>query len=463
MREFEGFHDIPVCYQPTTDPLVLMGLLEAVRHARLSPLYATLGRISEGARTVKDIIENSKRMEEKSRSGFIKDACYTLRDLLERLDSELSSFRLSTTLELRDRTINVMPVNSLSNEAQQLVVKTALELVIRKHNRKTIVIVDEAFRFFPQDYGSACKKAGMDVITQGAKTGLFIWISTQFLATTEKDIMKPCANKILGRQDHNTEIEALMKLVPHAKSLINADEIMTLRRGEFIFVPLEGKPVKLKVVPPWEREPTVGQGKPTVTKVITAKDSDGPVIEREAGKEKTVSQDDDKTVSNWEEPVGKTPSQIHNAQTALDTVEMRVPKEVRSQVQVHLPSVRTGEGIGRTSQRATLGEASQVNLDLIEIRYMIHHKEDEQVDLSTKTQEGKIMYVMLNDLQGQASSIGQIKAALIERAWPISDNSLPPGLAGLVKQGILVREGKTKAMTYRVPKKAKISVVNHRD
>src|SRR5271155_5941139 len=37
-REFEGYHEIPVCYRNTTDPLVLIGLLESIRKARLTNL-----------------------------------------------------------------------------------------------------------------------------------------------------------------------------------------------------------------------------------------------------------------------------------------------------------------------------------------------------------------------------------------------------------------------------------------
>ncbi len=253
LREFEGFHDIPVCYQPTTDPLVLIGLIEQKMKRKLSLYYATLGRVSMRAKNIKDVITNAQQLEQRARSGFIKDACFTLADMLKRIDDEFETFKFSTTLELKRGTVNVMPINKMSNEAQQLVLKTAFEQILRHYNKHVIVIVDEAFRFFPQDYGSACKKAGQDLITQGAKTKLFVWISTQFLAPTEKDVLKACANKLLGRQDDPTEVKATQERVPGARKVVSADELMTLKRGEFIFVPLEGKPRKVKVTPPWER------------------------------------------------------------------------------------------------------------------------------------------------------------------------------------------------------------------
>ncbi len=253
LREFEGFHDIPVCYEPTTDPLILLGLVEAKAKRKFSPYLATMMRISERARNVEDVIANADAMEQRSRSGFIRDACHTLSELLRRVNDELNSITFSHKLELRDEAVNVIPMNKLSDESQQLVLKTAFDKLLHLHNRKTIVVVDEAFRFFPQDYSSACKKAGMDLITQGAKTKLFMWVSTQFIATTEKDVLKACANKLLGRQDDDTEIVATRKRVPGAEKLVTKDVLMTLKRGEFLFVPLEGKTVKVKVIPPWER------------------------------------------------------------------------------------------------------------------------------------------------------------------------------------------------------------------
>jgi hypothetical protein len=246
-REFEGFGvEVPVCYRTTTDALVLIGLLESIRRARLSPLYATLSRATEGARSMGDIIDRLEEMELSSRSGFIKDACHTLVDLLKRLLLEMSTVKsMSTELKLVKGAINVMAINDLSTEAQQLVLKTAFELVMKW--RRLIVVIDEGFQFLPQDYSSACKRAIQDVVTQGAKTKLFVWVGTQFLATIDKPALKPLANKLLGRQDHNTEVEHTQKLIPDGKKAWPTKAIMTLKRGEFIFVPMEGETRKVYI------------------------------------------------------------------------------------------------------------------------------------------------------------------------------------------------------------------------
>src|SRR6266446_2622584 len=101
-----------------------------------------------------------------------------------------------------------------------------------------------------------------------------------------------------------------------------------------------------------------------------------------------------------------------------------------------------------------------IDVDLKNTVFRIHHAGDEEIHLSTVNWEGKVVYTVLNDLSGKPSSFGQIKAALVERAWPVGDNTLSPTLGNLVKKGILVREGSTKDTSYRPPLRAKIMVVN---
>jgi hypothetical protein len=253
VREFEGYHDIPLCYKPTTDALVLIGLLESVRKSRLSPYYATLSRLTEGAKNLNDIVENAEEMEKNSRSGFIKDAAHTLADLIRRLQLELEGLFLTSGLSLEREQVNVMSLNGLSVETQQLIVKSAFEAAL-KHKR-LILVLDEGWRFLPEQYSSACKRAIQDVVTQGAKTGLFFWMATQFLAPTDKDAMKAMANKLIGRQDHPTEVKHSQDLIPDGKKAWPNKAVMTLKRGEFIFVPMDGETRKIYVDNPVLDEP----------------------------------------------------------------------------------------------------------------------------------------------------------------------------------------------------------------
>jgi len=234
--DYQGFGtEVPVCLRQPTDSFVLIGLLESMFRRKLTPYYATLSRLSQGAVDVRDIITRAKKLEEETRSAWLKDASRVLYDLLERLETETAKIKTVPKLELCEG-INRMVINELSLEAQQLVVKNSFEDLLRAYPRKTIVILDEAFKFLPQGFSSAATRPIMVTITQGAKTELFVWIATQFLAITDKDPLKACALKFLGTQDHETEVVHTLNLVPEARARFSKDDIMKLKRGHWILV-----------------------------------------------------------------------------------------------------------------------------------------------------------------------------------------------------------------------------------
>ena len=234
--DYAGFgNEVPVCLRETTDSFVLIGLLESMFKRRLTPYYATLSRLTEASKGFNDIIKRAKEAEAKTKSPWLRDACRVLYDLLERLQSETSTVETVPKLKLYPG-INRMVINEFSLEAQQLIMKNSFEDLLRVYRRKTIGVIDEAFKFLPQGYSSAATRAIMNVMTQGAKTELFGWISTQFLAVTDKDPLKACAVKFLGTQDHVTETKHTLDLIPEARGKFSSDDIMKLKLGHWVLV-----------------------------------------------------------------------------------------------------------------------------------------------------------------------------------------------------------------------------------
>jgi len=234
--DYAGFgNEVPVCLRETTDSFVLIGLLESMFKRRLTPYYATLSRLTEASKGFNDIIKRAKEAEAKTKSPWLRDACRVLYDLLERLQSETSTVETVPKLKLCPG-INRMVINEFSLEAQQLIMKNSFEDLLRVYRRKTIGVIDEAFKFLPQGYSSAATRAIMNVMTQGAKTELFGWISTQFLAVTDKDPLKACAVKFLGTQDHVTETKHTLDLIPEARGKFSSDDIMKLKLGHWVLV-----------------------------------------------------------------------------------------------------------------------------------------------------------------------------------------------------------------------------------
>ena len=234
--DYAGFgEEVPVCLRETTDSFVLIGLLESMFRRRLTPYYATLSRLTEAAKGFDDVIARAKELEARTKSSWLKDACRVLYDLLERLRNETAKVETVPQLKLYPG-INRMVINDFSLEAQQLIVKNAFEDALTIYKRKLVLVIDEAFKFIPQGYSSAATRAIMNLMTQGAKTGLFGWISTQFLAVTDKDPLKACAVKFLGTQDHITEVRHTLDLIPEARGKFSTDDIMKLKLGHWILV-----------------------------------------------------------------------------------------------------------------------------------------------------------------------------------------------------------------------------------
>jgi len=228
-------HEIPVCLRETTDALVLLPLLEAVFKRRLpTGYYSVLSEISSGTKNYAEVIRKARGLEESTRSGWKKGACRTLYDLLERLEDQLQRVETVSTLEL-PYSINRMVLNYFPRASQQLFLRNAFEDILRIHNTKTIPMLDEAYKFLPQRWGSACSQPIQDVITQTAITKTYCYLATQFLAPTNKDPLKACAVRLLGTQDHSTEAKHTIDLIPF-KGVVTEDDIMTLPIGHFVVV-----------------------------------------------------------------------------------------------------------------------------------------------------------------------------------------------------------------------------------
>jgi hypothetical protein len=224
--------EIPICFRETTDSLTILGLLESIMERKLTQQFATLIRATEGAHSFVEVLENAEEVKEKTRSGFVHDAATTLVDLMGRLIEQTRDRKTSSKLEL-PHTINRMTINKFALEAQQMVIKTAIEDALV--NPKLIVIIDEMSKFLPQQYRSACKPAIERYVTQGAITKTFLWGGSQFLATTAKSVMKAMDVKILGRQSHDTECEHTLDLIPKLGNIKwTESHIMQLELGHFV-------------------------------------------------------------------------------------------------------------------------------------------------------------------------------------------------------------------------------------
>jgi hypothetical protein len=228
-----------------------------------------------------------------------------------------------------------------------------------------------------------------------------------------------------------------MKLVPRVKNLINSDEIMTLKRGEFIFVPLEGKPVKVLVTPPWERESY------QIAQRVTIR---GTTYEPKP--KPSPPQHDFHYPPNEDVPTGGTyrgggdelPPTFHQASTPKDRVD--------------LPSQSTL--LPPTPGPALVKQAPApvpMNVDLTgsEPKMLVHHsKADDARYYTTKNLPGKLLWVMVKDLpRDRASRNTDITRAMQEHGWNFTPGPVSMKLTDLAKEGTIISEGQG---SWRLPR-----------
>ena len=477
--DYAGFgREVPVCLRETTDSFVLIGLLESMFRRRLTSYYATLSRLTEGAKGFNDIIERAKEMEAKTRSSWLRDACRVLYDLLERLQAETAKVKTVPRLQLYDG-INRMVINEFSLEAQQLIVKNAFEDALRIYKRNLIIVLDEAFKFLPQGYSSPATKAVMHVITQGAKTGLYVWISTQFLAVTDKDPLKACAIKFLGTQDHITEVRHTLDLIPEVRGRFKPDDIMKLKLGHWILVRKRPPDVRIVYALPLGVPSNLGRrvasGELTPEYIcdnfLKIKEVEEELVWKEKYEnlkrdmERRIREEREKAFqeamrklneikSKWNiEEMQKTILQLKDENATLKRELKRAEKasklfkEFANILMEYFPSQKP----------EAMAKSVRLGLDHTEMHVTIKHKE-ETVSLKTDTVLGKVMYAAVNEFRNKEFTERELTEILLEHGWNVKHSTLAPSLANLVKNGWLIRIPKTKPARYRLPKKLKIEI-----
>lgn len=239
-------HQVPVCLRKTTDSLPLLELLESIFDRKISRYYPTLTNLTENAKSYGDIIKNAEELKVDG-DGFIKGACDTIIDLLKRLEEQTLKVESTTELKL-PYDINRMTINQFDLPGQHLIANSVFTQALRNHP-KLIIVLDEANKFLPQKRRSACTNAITLYVTQGGATENYLWLSTQFLATTSKDAMKAMAVKLLGRQDHTTEVGHALDLIPEDSKFLDKFDIMKLNLGHFVFVDSDSKVKTIYAVP----------------------------------------------------------------------------------------------------------------------------------------------------------------------------------------------------------------------
>lgn len=221
-------------------------LLEARRGESLSKWDGYLMRVCRGAKTLADVRDNVEAELPKKRTA--RPTHYeTLAGYLDLLVPELERVPYSDSLKI-PRGINVMDLSELSDEMQSMVLRSTIER-IHQHERNTVLVLPEAWKFVPEGERSAVFDALHVFIREGATNGNFLWIDAQDIAVVSKRILKSVSVWILGRQNEANEVARTINHLIEPMA-IRSDMIKTLGIGQFL-VCAGGAARKVYVMPKW--------------------------------------------------------------------------------------------------------------------------------------------------------------------------------------------------------------------
>ena len=481
--DYETFgQEVPICLQESMDSLIIIGLLESIFRRKITVYYATLTRLAENAKTYNDVIKNAEQLRDKS-SGFQRDACIALIDLLRRLQVQTTKVKTTATLTLPYQ-INRMSINDFDLEAQQLIVKSTLDEALRKF-KKLIIILDESYKFCPQKYSSACMKSILDFTTQSGATECYLWMGTQFLAPTNKDAMKTMAIKLLGTQDHDTECEHTLDLIPFIKGKFTKDTIMRLALGHFIVV-TKTSVQTVYACPEYAdknecREVALGRRDPkNIHYLVSITEEQVKEVQK---KKPTVD------VDKLDEHVRMPPISEKTVTVHISKVEKATPKPVVPERKRIKPSYLPSEARVPMNERFELIENNLESLRLklsdlmkmlkeadkpmqvvqvqqngktvpVDLKQVIYNVKAGNIikhfQLNTDSNNGKVMWLAKEGFFSDWRTANEVLNALVEKRWAIPRGSIYSTLNFLAKKGFLgVTENNKKEDVWALPENVK--------
>jgi hypothetical protein len=217
-------------FREQADWQFVASILEASRGEKLKFERAWIIRASRGARTLADVQRNV-RVAMVSAKGMSADVYLTLDAYLEVVVPQIGSVQWASKVELRPG-VNAMDLTDLSIEMQHLVIKSTLDWVL-KHEKDTVVVVPEAWKFIPQGRGTPVKLAAEAYIRQGAALRNYLWLDSQDIAGIDKIILKSVPVWILGVQRETNEIKRTLDNIPAGTTKPSQAAIATLEVGQF--------------------------------------------------------------------------------------------------------------------------------------------------------------------------------------------------------------------------------------
>jgi len=452
---FDSGYEIPPFFseEGLTQWRALEGLLSATLQEKVNRepgVRGALIRLSSGTTSLDEVYRRNK-VQLNAAKGFMRDVHEKIKAYLDLVLPQLKNLRLSDRMELKPNVLNVMNLEGLSDEIQNLVIFASTEYI--HHNCKDVILViPEAPKFIPQDRGSPCKVAIERYVREGRAIGNYLWIDSQDLRGVDKRYLRHCDNWILGRQRFMLEVESTLDAIPLEKNKKpKPEEIQQLEIGHFIAC-LHNDVKRVYVQPVWltsDVAKEIAMGHYPFKELPRAPKQFIP----------TVAPPPDPNLS-----ILPPPLTFDDTPPEEPTILRMARENAEGKLSGTDPLTRIANLLASQEKRLDdleaqhRGSTPHISMAHSETVYEVKHEAHTET-LYTKTGLGQIMYVILNDLAGKPAGFSDIMDAMREQGWNPNPNTVAPNLLGLLKKGLLIKEGETKTTKYRPPGKVRIKVV----
>jgi hypothetical protein len=474
-RDFAGAGtEIPIFIENKTDPLMLKQLLEQESHLWLRREFPELIDLCKEGDTFEKVYERvNKRMTEKVHP-VVKDRLKVLQLLLRKLVENMAKTTLSDTLELPAKN-NVMNLSKSPSEIKQLSVYSVVKRVLERHEN-VVLVIDELPDFAPQQYSTPSKSIIGQAIRKGGAKGIWLWLSGQTMTGVDKQVLKQAMIWILGHQREINEAKRTLDQIPF-KTGLDVKDIMTLPVGSFVVCTDEGAYITYVQPEGVDRETArrVSLGEVSVNDIIEAlkkvKEDDDLVYKEQFEEEKRKREECEKEFARQLEHLTKKAREEAFAEAMKKVEEIKKQwnikeyqetimklKDEKATLETALkelePLKAFKEAFAKVFEVPVASGKTTINLEHQGLAINVHHIGEKQVNMSTATQEGQLMYCMVNDLPNEGFTVPELQNKLAEHGWNIKETTLRTRLSIWTSEAKLIRTEKG----YRLPKLVKYNI-----
>jgi hypothetical protein len=442
---------IPFYFRERTDWRFVEGIISAHLLEKNKILRANIMRACQGSMTLGEVWKRVREMRETARNSFNQSIYIQLDQYLSEIVPAIKEIKFSESLQLQPGKVHVMDLEKLKRSMQQLIISASVDKILDDF-RNVIVVLPEARDFIPEDRGTPTKLSVDTFIRKGAKLGDFIWMDSQALTGLDMDIMRNVGVWMFGRQDLDIEVERCLKNIPG--KTVKASDITSLKIGNFWLK--QGEDVKkVYVQPTWIGDTeaiSIAKGLEDIQE--RPKESDFEVDEKLREENEGLKA----TIREFRKVDQDNANEIKRLNHIIDS-----QSKVLGQRNMELEELKNwipgGIDESKLKEQLKIESAHPTEIDLTnrEVKVNIRNEEPDVRSYSTKSTNGKIIYVLVNDIQGNSGTFQDIQDAMKERGWNVLNNTLAPELGKLVKIGTLLKTGE-KPEKYRLPGKLKVEV-----